>query len=104
MGPFLIGLHELQVRMTVTGFSVTFPGKVWFFDRVVWLFEDRGEDEPVRERVQQAMLTSGAERNCDGHVTQAETAPEIVLSARHGRQPGTSVGRHVTVRGCPDRT
>jgi hypothetical protein len=49
MGPFLIGLYELQVWMTVAGLSAAFLSKVWFFDRMVWLFEDRKESETVRE-------------------------------------------------------
>jgi hypothetical protein len=49
MGPFLIGLYELQGWMTVAGLSVAFLSKVWFFDRMVWLFENRRENETVRE-------------------------------------------------------
>ncbi|MFC7059665.1 DUF6653 family protein [Halovenus salina] len=52
MGPFLFGLYELQVWMTITGLTVAFLGKIWFFDRMVWLFEDRRENETVREWIQ----------------------------------------------------
>jgi hypothetical protein len=49
MAPFLIGLYELRVWMTATGLAVAFLSKVWFFDRMVWLFEERRESDPVRE-------------------------------------------------------
>jgi len=46
--PFLWGLYTLDFWMTMTGFSVSFLSKVWFFDRMVWLFEDMRELETVR--------------------------------------------------------
>jgi hypothetical protein len=49
MGPFLVGLYKLQLWMTVAGLSVAFVSKLWFFDRMVWLFEDQRENEAVRE-------------------------------------------------------
>jgi hypothetical protein len=32
-------------------YSVAFLAKLWFFDRMVWRFETRRGDEPVREWV-----------------------------------------------------
>jgi hypothetical protein len=46
--PFLVGLYQLNVWMTATGLVITFLAKLWFFDRMVWLFEDTGDLEDVR--------------------------------------------------------
>jgi hypothetical protein len=51
MAPFLVGLYELNVWMTMTGLTGAFLGKLWFFDRMVWLFEDRKADDSVSEWV-----------------------------------------------------
>lgn len=50
--PFLFGLYTLDVWMTMTGLTVAFLSKLWFFDRMVWLFEDEREAERVREWLQ----------------------------------------------------
>ena len=34
------GLYDLDPWCTALGFSITFFGKTWFLDRMVWLFED----------------------------------------------------------------
>ncbi len=47
--PFLWGLYTLDFWMTMTGFAVAFLCKAWFFDRMVWLFEDMREMEKIHE-------------------------------------------------------
>lgn len=47
--PFLWGLYTLDFWMTMTGFAVAFLCKAWFFDRMVWLFEDMRETEKVHD-------------------------------------------------------
>jgi hypothetical protein len=49
MGPLLLGLYTLQFWMMTTGLTVAFVTKLWFFDRMVWLFENHKENETVRE-------------------------------------------------------
>jgi hypothetical protein len=46
--PFIWGMYTLDLWMTMTGMSVAFLAKTWFFDRMVWLFEDRRHLEDVR--------------------------------------------------------
>jgi hypothetical protein len=48
MVPFLWGLYVLDPWMTVAGLSVAFLSKVWFFDRMVWLYEDYADHPEVR--------------------------------------------------------
>jgi hypothetical protein len=48
MVPFFVGLYRLNFWMTMTGLAVAFLSKVWFFDRMVWLFEDMRELDEVR--------------------------------------------------------
>jgi hypothetical protein len=38
--PFVIGLVQLNVWATVAGTAVMMIGKLWFLDRMVWLFDD----------------------------------------------------------------
>ena len=39
--PFFIwGLHQLQVWPTLLGIVLVYVGKMWFLDRMVWLYED----------------------------------------------------------------
>ncbi len=45
--PFLIwGLWHLNVWSTVMGTVLVYAGKVWFLDRMVWLYEDMKESTP----------------------------------------------------------
>ena len=42
--PFLFwGLWELNIWSTVVGTVLVYAGKVWFLDRMVWLYEDMKE-------------------------------------------------------------
>ncbi len=41
--PFLVGLYRLNGWLTALGLLVTFLAKLWFFDRMVWLYDDLGE-------------------------------------------------------------
>lgn len=47
--PFVWGLYTLDFWMTMTGLSVMFLAKTWFFDRMVWLLEERRDTAQVRE-------------------------------------------------------
>lgn len=38
--PFVIGLVQLNVWATVAGTSVMMIAKLWFLDRMIWLFDD----------------------------------------------------------------
>lgn len=39
--PFLVyGLYYLEIWPTILGVSVIYIGKMWFLDRMVWLYED----------------------------------------------------------------
>ncbi len=39
--PFFIwGLYELQIWPTVLGVVLVYVGKMWFLDRMVWIYED----------------------------------------------------------------
>ena len=39
--PFLIwGLYDLKIWPTILGVSLVYLGKMWFLDRMVWLYED----------------------------------------------------------------
>jgi len=40
------GLVVLQIWPTLLGASAVFLGKMWFVDRMVWLFEDIKDNEP----------------------------------------------------------
>jgi len=40
--PFLVGLYRLDGWLTAVGLLVTFLAKLWFFDRMVWLYDDFG--------------------------------------------------------------
>ena len=49
--PFLIwGLWNLNVWSTVTGTVLVYAGKVWFLDRMVWLYEDMKNSTPEYSR------------------------------------------------------
>jgi hypothetical protein len=38
--PFVLGLVQLNVWATVTGTAIMMIAKLWFLDRMVWLFDD----------------------------------------------------------------
>ena len=38
--PMIIGLIQLNFWMTLAGLAVTMIAKLWFLDRMVWLFDD----------------------------------------------------------------
>jgi hypothetical protein len=40
MVPFIVGLVQLNVWATVAGTAVMMIAKLWFLDRMVWLFDD----------------------------------------------------------------
>lgn len=40
------GLWKLQVWPTIFGTTLIYSGKVWFLDRMVWLYEDMKESNP----------------------------------------------------------
>ena len=45
--PFLIwGLFTLQIWPTVLGVVLVYAGKMWFLDRMVWLYEDMKDSNP----------------------------------------------------------
>ncbi len=45
--PFLIwGLYTLQIWPTILGVSLVYLGKMWFLDRMVWLYEDMKNASP----------------------------------------------------------
>lgn len=45
--PFFIwGLYSLQMWPTVLGMLLIYLGKMWFLDRMVWLFEDMKDADP----------------------------------------------------------
>lgn len=48
MVPFVWGMYTLDFWMTMTGLSVAFIAKTWFFDRMVFLFEDKRHLDEVR--------------------------------------------------------
>ena len=42
--PFLIyGLYNINFRTTLLGMVLIYAGKMWFLDRMVWLFENMKE-------------------------------------------------------------
>ncbi|MEM8794479.1 MAG: DUF6653 family protein [Pseudomonadota bacterium] len=41
------GLYELEIWPTVLGMALTMLGKVWFCDRMVWLYEDMRRENAV---------------------------------------------------------
>ena len=41
--PFLVGLYRLNAWLTAIGVVVSSLAKLWFFDRMVWLYDDLGE-------------------------------------------------------------
>jgi hypothetical protein len=45
--PFLAwGLYDLDVWPMLVGFLLAFFGKLWFADRMVWLYEDMKDATP----------------------------------------------------------
>ena len=40
MVPFIVGLVQLNVWATVAGTAVMMIAKLWFLDRMAWLFDD----------------------------------------------------------------
>lgn len=48
--PFLIyGVYSLHTWLTIMGVGVTYFAKLWYLDRMVWLYEDMKEHEEYRE-------------------------------------------------------
>lgn len=45
--PFAIGLIQLNIWATVSGLAIIMIGKLWFLDRMVWLFQDMKEKNEV---------------------------------------------------------
>jgi hypothetical protein len=41
--PLLSGLWKLSLCPTLIGFILVYAGKLWFFDRMVWLYRDMGD-------------------------------------------------------------
>ena len=41
--PFVLGLIQLDVWATVAGVAIIMLSKLWFLDRMVWLFDDMNE-------------------------------------------------------------
>jgi hypothetical protein len=47
----IYGVWALHIWVTVTGYSLMVVGKLWFVDRMVWLYQDMGRPGmPVRGR------------------------------------------------------
>jgi hypothetical protein len=44
--PLVWGLYALNVWPTLLGAALIYLGKMWFVDRMVWLFEDMKEQHP----------------------------------------------------------
>ena len=44
MVPFVWGLYRLDIWATLAGLLLLMGGKLWFLDRMVWLYEDRQRD------------------------------------------------------------
>lgn len=44
----IYGLIVLQIWPTLLGASIAFLGKMWYVDRMVWLFEDIKNEEPFK--------------------------------------------------------
>jgi hypothetical protein len=42
----IYGVVRLQIWPTVFGIALTYTGKSWFLDRMVWLYEDMKETHP----------------------------------------------------------
>jgi hypothetical protein len=38
--PYAIGLWQLDLELTIIGLLLIYTGKMWFLDRMVWLYED----------------------------------------------------------------
>ena len=43
------GVYRLHIWFTLTGLLVAFVGKLWFLDRMVWLYEDMNDIEEYSE-------------------------------------------------------
>ncbi len=45
--PFIVwGIWQLEIWPTVVGSVLIYTGKLWFLDRMVWLFEDMKNSNP----------------------------------------------------------
>ncbi|MBL4646360.1 MAG: hypothetical protein JKY99_07880 [Rhizobiales bacterium] len=44
--PLVIGLIKYDVWMTICGMVLIIGGKIWFVDRMVWLYEDMKDQHP----------------------------------------------------------
>ena len=40
------GLYSLDIWATVAGFAITAGGKLWFIDRMVWIYDDMIDADP----------------------------------------------------------
>ena len=43
---YVWGLYNLQLWPTILGVVLVYPGKMWFLDRMVWLYEDMKDSNP----------------------------------------------------------
>ncbi|MCH2067336.1 MAG: hypothetical protein MK208_08895 [Shimia sp.] len=46
MVPWIWGLWQLDLGMTLFGLSLMIGGKLWFVDRMVWLYQDMKDAHP----------------------------------------------------------
>ena len=44
--PWIWGLWQLDLGMTLFGLTLLFGGKLWFIDRMVWLYQDMKDAHP----------------------------------------------------------
>ena len=51
------GVIELDIWITLFGAALTYAGKLWFLDRMVWLYEDMKDKKPLFKRAK-SLLTS----------------------------------------------
>lgn len=45
--PLAWGLHALDPGFTIAGLALTMGGKLWFLDRMVWLWQDMRDADPA---------------------------------------------------------
>lgn len=48
--PWIIGVWRLDLSATLLGLTLMIGGKVWFVDRMVWLYQDMREADPAYSR------------------------------------------------------
>lgn len=56
------GVVQLAVWPTVFGLMLNYTGKLWFLDRMVWLYEDMKDATPEYEDMGQLSASSASER------------------------------------------